>query len=1171
MTMLKRPLLLFLSFLFVINFPMKEASAQDFDTNEYNKLLWMTTRFYGGQRSGENNWLLHDHLPDGVPEDLRGKSFLQDADGDYSLDRGWFDCGDHVKFGQTQYYSGYMLLKAYAEFPEGFDDHYSYDYAGYRSSGEWSYEGSGHDPNGVPDILDEVKHATDYFIQCARSADKFYFETGNGEWDHKQWVTSVKMQTLAQDNGGEPRPVYDDPNGAAMASFCGATLALMSRMYRPFDEAYADLCLERAQNAYTYAAQHPGAVGAASGGFYGPNDNWKNGYAILLSEMYWATEDQTFREEAYGMSVGAGNDGDVHPNAGYTYDYSNNGELALYVLSQLGHPNAEDAFNTRMDNHFLNNTNYNAQGVYSSGGDWGKLRYVGNAAFLVSLYNKLNNTALDAKVFDNIDYVMGSNSANLSFVVGYVPPIANATSAQKPHHRNVYLRDDNPGNSDNSLTIPAKNQQFGALVGGDLDPSNYNDERSDYVNTEVCIDYNAGLLGALGAVKAQLDPVDPDQFLAQCAAPGDLGGDQTLCGVGEVTLDTELSTAENRTFEWFKDDVSQGQPSQNATSIVVDQPGNWKVVVDSAGECQRSASVNISGELEEVFLGESVTLCDPAMISLDAGISGDGLTYEWTKDGALYSTASAIDVTEAGEYELTVSAEGCPSVSDMILITSELPEANNDTLCEAGTATLEAVSDGTFEWYDVEEGGSLLETGSVFTPNVSENTTFYLQNASSFTGSVGPDQPFSGGQNWGVSDDNQLHFTAGQNFTINSLKVYYGDIYNAQANATITVEVLDANGNSFNPERTFTSDPRDVDESMSSSLIPFTFSGFDIEESWGPDLRMRVVDETNIGALLWTNSGASYPYESDPSGVVTITGSSGGSGSNEDYMYFYDWEISSGNACARKPVSVIIDPNYAFCDEPCQDPQAVIETSGEGLQYCEGSNGVTLQAQEVQDATYEWNGPVTGTGSTLNNATAGDYNVTVDVNGCTATSGAVTVTEAPKTEVTEISGPDIVCPSDADADDVRYSVPSDYESTFDWQLEGDGVFTFQDMWDVGIDFSNASSDVRLSVTQTNEFGCTTAHQPLDIVISCVTSSEKIISSSAIEVFPNPFSNTFTIDSDVFHDDPLTIEVKDMNGVTQLHSEIQGNTKVLGENLSSGVYILIITFDHKVARYKISKL
>ena len=55
-------------------------------TDDYRKALWMATRFYGGQRSGEGpNWLIMDHGS--------GKDFVNDADGDYNLAGGWHDCG----------------------------------------------------------------------------------------------------------------------------------------------------------------------------------------------------------------------------------------------------------------------------------------------------------------------------------------------------------------------------------------------------------------------------------------------------------------------------------------------------------------------------------------------------------------------------------------------------------------------------------------------------------------------------------------------------------------------------------------------------------------------------------------------------------------------------------------------------------------------------------------------------------------------------------------------------------------------------------------------------------------------------------------------------------------------------------------------------------------------
>lgn len=288
--------------LMIIEGGMLSVKAQDFINTEYDKALWMTTRFYGGQRSGENNWLIHNHNP-GVPAALVGKSHIEDSDGGYDLSGGWNDCGDHVKFGQTQYFSGYTLLKAYAEFKAGFDDYYSDVYSGYHNLGNYTWEGGKGIPNGIPDVLDEVKHATDYFIKCAKSNTEFYYQVGNGGsggtgGDHTHIVTSVLSQTLANNEGGQVRPIGKNPKGSAMASFCSAALALMSRVYEPFDPAYAAKCLTHAGYAYSYASNNKGAAGTAFNGFYSANSNWQDSYVIMCSEMYWATGISSYRTEA---------------------------------------------------------------------------------------------------------------------------------------------------------------------------------------------------------------------------------------------------------------------------------------------------------------------------------------------------------------------------------------------------------------------------------------------------------------------------------------------------------------------------------------------------------------------------------------------------------------------------------------------------------------------------------------------------------------------------------------------------------------------------------------------------------------------------------------------------------------------------------------------------------
>lgn len=464
--------------------------AQAFTPAEYRKALWMATRFYGGQRSGDGpNWLVMDHKT--------GKDFTQDADGAYSLAGGWHDCGDHVKYGQTQFYSAYMLLKAYAEFPAGFDDYYDAAYEGYRKSGDFTWEGAKGGPNGIPDLLDEAKYATDYFIRCARSETEFYNQVGDGNLDHKNWVTSVHMATLPAADGGQVRKFYKNPNDASMPSFCGAALSLMSSLYRKFDPAYAETCLKHARFAYAYTKAHPGTQGTQDGSFYPANARWQDDFATMAVELHRATGDAAFLEAAKGVAT------DVKDH-NYTLCYNNNDDLAAYNLGASGQADKTTLLQKITDRY---KSSVNSAGVGSTGDNWGRLRFPMNQAFAVALMAKLKGgTGVDPFAYKNLDYVLGSNSASQSFLVGF-----GTKSPQKPHHRNVYLNDANPADK-NSLVIPERNRQAGILMGGTLNPGDYKDEVGSYEFTEGCIDYNAGLVATLGYVLSMTAPVDTTKF-----------------------------------------------------------------------------------------------------------------------------------------------------------------------------------------------------------------------------------------------------------------------------------------------------------------------------------------------------------------------------------------------------------------------------------------------------------------------------------------------------------------------------------------------------------------------------------------------------------------------------------------------------------------------------------
>lgn len=486
-----------------------------FDKEQYQKALWMTTRFYGAQRSGYGpNWLLANYEPTNVPAEwqvyadsaIKGVSYIKDADTDgYDLTGGWWDCADFVKFGQTEFYSAYMLLLGYSEFPKGYQDNYSDDYNGYIGSDDFTWEGKKGKPNGIPDILDEVKYATDYFMKCIRRNNRFYYQVGEGKEDHKVWCTSVFKSALPKDLGGEAggsRKVYAIASkGTSMVAFCGASLAAMSRLYRKYNAAYADSCLEKAKLALEFIYETESGNIGAPGGFYGAKPKFEPDVCTFLVEMYRATNDKSYIDMIYDEDEGWNSFELDAKNWShwYTICYNNTEDIAYYNMGMYANDElAKDhlkklVYNLYMpkSGHFLNVKN----------NEWGILRYPANQAFIYGLYNKMvgNLDEVDPYALETIEYIMGSNKDNYSFITGFGDKYPKA-----PHYRNVFLDD---SNDMSSMTIDEKHSQLGYMVGGSFDPATYPDDINNYKSGEGGIDYNAGLVGALGYINSIVNPV----------------------------------------------------------------------------------------------------------------------------------------------------------------------------------------------------------------------------------------------------------------------------------------------------------------------------------------------------------------------------------------------------------------------------------------------------------------------------------------------------------------------------------------------------------------------------------------------------------------------------------------------------------------------------------------
>ncbi len=882
----------------------------------------MTTRFYGAQRSGHGpNWLIADHEPTDVPDYLKqytknfvkGKSFIKDADVDgYDLTGGWFDCGDHVKFGQTEFYSAYMLILGYSEFPEGYDDFYSFNYEGYIKSKNYTWEGKEGKPNGIPDILDEVKYATDYFQKVIRDKNTFYYQVGEGGSgaDHKNWVTSSFKSALPRNEGGEAdgsRPVHKTTEKATtMVSLCGATLAAMARLYKPFDPAYADSCLKKALVCYDFVDRSTkGNIGDAQSTYYndGANKKYAPDIAIFFAELYRTTNDSKYLIEAEDAASF------IADASGWNHNYSlcwnNTEDLAFYLMAVTNSKLAEIA-TTRLkyyvetlykptSGYFLNKMN----------GDWGILRFPANQAFVYALYDKLvdiyksgDEKTMNPYTLASVEYIMGRNTGNFSFITGF-----GANSPKLPHHRNYFGSDANNMNG-----LKTQDIQLGYMVGGRLNPGDFEESLTKFEHTEGGIDYNAGLVGALGYINSILNPVNINQFGHPTPK---LGDDVSICGAGSIVLDSKVPADGKKTFTW-KRNGTQLVSNTTASTYSATEAGEYTCEIDSAGQWTTSGSVNVLGILPQIDLGEEITLCNPAQVTLNADVTGDGITYQWYVDGVKTdATGATYEVYKAGTYKCEISATGCSSTSDEVEVTSKLPVVADAISDKNGKVTLTVNGTGSYEWYENSEGGEPLHTGNSFTTTISQNTTYYVQDAGAVSLTTGPTKTtFTvAPSSWGSESAN---FTAKQSFQITGLTIMPTD-YSSGETITIALRRDSKEGATI---REYTSNNAIKDGDYWVVTFP--------EPIQIPEAGNFALVQTKGITPAFYEAGPAYStyVDATASQVIEFTGSSNSTGANS-FPGMLNWIIESGSGCARALAKAIYDPDNGGVGIEEQQPNGI--------------------------------------------------------------------------------------------------------------------------------------------------------------------------------------------------------------------------------------------------------
>ncbi len=429
-------------------------------------VAWYTQQI--GKKSSDNpfNWRADSCLSDG-------------ADVGLDLTDSYADAGDTVVFGLPLAYSLAVMAWSGVEYKDT-----------YQHIGEW---------NRFQNIL---RRGTDWLIKAHSAPNVFWGQIATGELDHQVWVMSefaLYVRQSFQINETHP--------GSDLAGEAAAALAATSIIFAQDDPAYSALCLAHARELFLFATTFQGKYSDSipdAAGFYS-----SSGYAddqLWAAIWLWkATGEQQYKDYV------AANSAVLVPKTltwSLVWDDVSNGN-SYFLCKEFG--NAAACAQTEA---FLN---YWAPGggiPYTPGGlaylsSWGSLRYPHAIGFIGLTYVKNNLTADSNKIArwttfakSQMDYTLGANPLNLSYVVGY-----GTNWPQAVHNRRSH------GSVNNSMFDPAINRHLGyTIVGGPDQNDGYSDVRTNYVQGEYANDMNVVFLSNAIALTARYGGTPRDNF-----------------------------------------------------------------------------------------------------------------------------------------------------------------------------------------------------------------------------------------------------------------------------------------------------------------------------------------------------------------------------------------------------------------------------------------------------------------------------------------------------------------------------------------------------------------------------------------------------------------------------------------------------------------------------------
>jgi len=415
------------------------------------------------------------------------------CEGTRDVTGGWYDAGDHGKYVVNGGIAVAQLLQTYER-----TLHAPSADQGALADGSLSVPESG---NGVPDVLDEARWELEWMLKMQVPAGRPHA----GLVNHK--VADVDWTGLPMDPAADPqRRVLYRPSTAATLNLAAAA-AQGARLWAAYDEDFALDLLAAAETAYAAAEATPDLYAPAPDGALDPNPgSGPYNDDDVSDEFYWAAAELyvTTGQQAYLADVQASphHTGDVFTRAGFDWGHV----AALGRLDLAAVPNglpdrdrvrasvlegADGYVAAQRANPF--GQAYDPEGgVYA----WGSNSLVLNDLVVLGYaFDLSGDQAYSDALLGSLDYLLGRNALNLSYVTGY-----GDVYAENQHSR-WYSASLDPSlphppagtiaGGPNSTAAASGDPVAGPILGGCPAQFCYVDDIGSWSTNEITVNWNA--------------------------------------------------------------------------------------------------------------------------------------------------------------------------------------------------------------------------------------------------------------------------------------------------------------------------------------------------------------------------------------------------------------------------------------------------------------------------------------------------------------------------------------------------------------------------------------------------------------------------------------------------------------------------------------------------------